>query len=413
MKTVVGIIAEYNPFHNGHKLQLEAAKKVTGADYAVVVMSGNFVQRGEPAIFDKHFRAKTALLCGADLVLELPLFSAAQSAAYFAEGAINLLNTTGIVDYLCFGSESGDINLLKAVSDTISNETELFKSKLKSELVSGVSFPTARANAFGDVFDGKMASTPNDVLGIEYLLALNKLNSNKLNSKIQPFTIKREAADYHSETIEGEIASATAIRKAIYSGNTEHALNAIPLECRQLVAEQVLQSKIAKLDNLSSIFHYKLVDLGEKKLSQIAEISEGLENRFLKYAGEHYKISDIISSVKTKRYTYTRLSRAALNIILGVTKNQFDNYKHKGLAYVRVLGFKRSSQQLLSLIQERSSLPLITNLKPTSQHLNDYGKVFLDKELKATDIYYLSQNCYKANLSKHKVEMSIPLSIIP
>ena len=206
---IVGLITEYNPFHNGHVYHILKSKKITKSQYTIAVMSGNFVQRGEPAIFNKYVRTLSALLNGVDIVIELPVFYACASADIFAFGAVDILNKTGIVDSLCFGSENGDIDKLYLAAEILSNETDEFKNIIKNEISKGISYPEARLNALS-IFTGKnmsYLSSPNNILSVEYLKALIKIKS-----RIKPYSIKRYFSEFHDIKIKGFIASATAIR---------------------------------------------------------------------------------------------------------------------------------------------------------------------------------------------------------
>ena len=220
---VTGIIAEYNPFHNGHKYHLEQARELTSCDYIVVVMSGDYTQRGTPAIYSKYMRAKTALMAGADLVLEMPVFGSVSSAPDFAECGVNTLAATGLCDSLFFGSESGDIARLKKQAHVLAEESDEVSKKIKAGLKSGLSWPDARASAYGD--SETIASLPNDILGIEYIRAIEKLSI-----PITPVTLKRNDPGYHSEKKEGQFASATAARKAILENDLDFLLGILPDE---------------------------------------------------------------------------------------------------------------------------------------------------------------------------------------
>jgi len=405
---IVGIIAEYNPFHNGHKLHLQKSKLETNSEFSIVVMSGNFVQRGEPAIVDKYLRTKFALLNGADIVIEIPVFCATASAEFFALSAVSLLDSTNMVSSICFGSENGDISTLREIANTLSYETEDFKINLKSQLKSGISYPTARLNSLKalnpESEPEKILVNPNNILAIEYLKALNKINSN-----IEPFTIKRKVAEYHSTEITCEIASATAIRKSTASKDFELIRMAIPDNTFGLYYDSTFSS----FNNLSQILQYILKITDKNSLNEILDITEGLENRILRFSSKYFYIEDIISHVKTKRYTFTKLQRVILHIILNIRVNEFNLLnKYNFAPYLRVLGFKKESSFLLNELKLNASVPLVTNMKNAHTVLNDEQLLFLRKEVETTDIYNLSKGIYNNTVVQKDFEYSVPLVIV-
>lgn len=406
---IVGIIAEYNPFHNGHKIHLQKSKEITNSKFSIVVMSGNFVQRGEPSIIDKYIRTKFALINGADVVIEIPVHCSTSSAEFFASSAINLLNKTNIVTSVCFGSECGHIETLKEVAKEFTSESEIFKTELKSQLKSGVSYPKARLNSLQLSNDSLTEALihPNNILAVEYLKALIKLNS-----KIKPFTIKRETSNYHSTQIIGNIASATAIRAATINGDFESIKKALPENIFSEYKNILDGNSIPSLNNLSQILHYIIRNSeNDTVLSQILDVTEGLENRIIKFSNKNFYINDIISYVKTKRYTFTKLQRAVLHILLNITDEDFNLLNSYGYApYIRVLGFRKESSFLLKEIEMNSSSPLITNIKNAYKVLDENQLNFLKKEIRCTDIYNLSK-LSSSNIQKN-IEYSIPLVIV-
>ena len=355
MKTL-GIIAEYNPLHSGHRSHLARSREISGCSAIVGIISGNFVQRGEPAIWDKWRRTRMALESGIDLVIELPLYYATGSSGYFAGGAVALLDKMGIADSLCFGSEWGDIEALRECALKLSDEEAQFKSRLKKYLGQGLSFPAARAKAA----EIALPDTPNNVLGVEYVRAIINMGS-----KIVPYTVPRSQG------------SAKEVREVIKKGGIlpEGGIEYGPVE------------NFADLDNLSNIFRYILMT--QTNLQDYVDVSEGLENRLIKCAEELQLISEIISAAKTKRYTYLRLQRAALHMILGVTKKNIAAYESKGgPQYIRVLGFRKDRVHLLRLLEERASLPVIVNLKNTRLH--PLGAQMLEEEVRSSRVYSLA-----------------------
>jgi len=327
----LGIVVEYNPFHSGHAGHLTRSKEISGADSVVAVMSGNFVQRGEPAIADKWERTRIALEAGVDLVIELPLCFAAASAEVFARGAVALLEKSGVVNCMCFGSEWGSIAALR---EGLFVEDDDFRARLREALGEGLSYPAARARAA----DVDVPNTPNNILGIEYLKALDALGS-----QIEPLTVPRSPG------------SAKEVRAELKKAGGSYA----------------------DLDNLSMVLHYILRSHSAADLREIADVSEGLENRLRSCAEGHRLISEIIGAAKTKRYTYLRLQRAVLHIILGIKEMGGEPQ------YIRVLGFRRGRADLLGLLEKRAELPVVTNLKNASFAMLDY-------EIRATRLYGLA-----------------------
>lgn len=384
---MLGIITEYNPFHNGHKLHIEKSKEKTNSKYCIVVMSGNFSQRGEPTIFDKYLRTKMALLNGADIVLELPLIFATASAELFSLGAIDILDKTGIVTNICFGSEEGNLEKFLEVSNILSNETLEFKQLLYKFLDSGLSFPKARLNALEKTLNKSLdfLNEPNNILSIEYLKAINKLNS-----KIVPKTIKREKAHFKSNNINGNIASATAIRQAFFKNNIDSIKNVMPNNCFKLI-ENISQNNIPIIDNYTNILKYILKVSNIENIKQIADVTEGIENKIMDNINV-YSITELINNIKSKRYTYTKLQRTILHIILNITKNEQQYLKENLNPYIRVLGFKKSSSHLLKELTINAKVPVIINLKNAKKQLDKNAMYYLNKEIMSTDIYYLSKN---------------------
>ena len=372
---VLGIIAEYNPLHLGHFQHMQQAKAAAGCSQVVVVLSGNFVQRGEPAILDKWLRTRMALEAGADMVLELPLYYATASAGSFAYGGVTLLERTGVVDALCFGSECGTLPPLAAAAELLSQESDGFKTRLREGLGQGASFPAARAQAMAA---GGMPglSAPNDTLGVEYLRALRRLGS-----RITPFTLPRQRF---------LLNAAKDVRRALLAGETEAALESAPSALRPLVAGALATHGPATLDNLSDAFQYMLRTVPATQLGEIWDVAEGLEHRFLA-ASSHAKLSDVLAAVKTKRYTYTRVQRAALHMLLGITHAAFMACEAAGgPQYIRVLGFRRAAAPLLGEMARRATLPVVTNVANHALPPGSLAAHMLAEEARATGIYAMA-----------------------
>jgi predicted nucleotidyltransferase len=319
---ILGIVSEYNPFHNGHIHHLELSKQLTKTAFTVAVMSGNFVQRGDTALVDKWTRTKMALKGGIDLVLELPTVYAISSAENFADGAIKILNSLGVVDYLSFGSEIGEISPLNDVASILYKEPKEFSSLITTQLKSGLSYPRAREIALSQFFGTSKKYTdilnnPNNILGVEYLKAIKKHRSH-----IKPLTIKRDYSDYNSKTVKNGIASATAIRTMIQNNKNVHRV--VPFETYELLDEAIENGKI--IPDLSVFEKEIIYTLRRMTLSEIAllpDVSEGLENRIKLTANNVNTLEDLISNIKTKRYTQSRIQRILLYALLNISRKRY------------------------------------------------------------------------------------------
>lgn len=353
---VVGIIAEYNPLHNGHIYHMEQARALTGAQHCIIVMSGNFVQRGEPACTDKYTRTEWALKAGADLVLELPSVYANSSAERFALGGVRTLQGTGVVTDLAFGCEESDLSTLYQLSDIIASEPPPFRCALREHLRRGKSYPRARFDALSDygVPDNMLEAIlqPNNILAVEYLNALRTYAPG-----IQPLPITRIGSSYHSDTLSGEYSSATAIRHALNCGNRE-VLGAMPsFVGGPLVYDEQFLIPPNALDQMAL---YALRRLHTTQLAEIPDVGEGFENVLYKAARCVGSMDAFLSAVKSKRYTLARVKRIVVNALLGVTVEQVHaTVASREGSYLRVLGFKKDARSLLSQIGKCKRAPMI------------------------------------------------------
>jgi predicted nucleotidyltransferase len=372
---ICGIVSEYNPFHSGHEKHIALTREKTRADIIVCAMSGNYVQRGEPAVFDKWTRTVCALKCGADAVIELPLLSAVQSAEGFALGGVAALAAAG-ASALCFGCETDDIALLTRTAQTLSAETADYKEALKKQLRQGLSFPKARIQAaFPD--EPEDISMPNAILGIEYIKNILK---NELD--IKPYAIKRVGQDYHSTDIAASFASATAVRSAISSGDYESAYKAMPKACAAYVKQTIGDGFMPVTpDAFDRELLYALRRGGREYIASLPDVSEGLENRIYEASGRCSTRAELIKRIKTKRYAYTRISRILLCALLGITKEMISEHNRHSAEYIRVLGVK--SRDILSTLSHSSSVPLIMG--------SVAGSPYKNVDINASDIYALSQ----------------------
>lgn len=390
MKTV-GLITEYNPFHNGHAYHIEKAKMLTGADRVIVVMSGDFVQRGAPAVMPKHLRAESALLSGASLIIELPVCFATGSAEYFAQGSISLLNQLGCIDSICFGSECGDLHLLKEIAQILANEPIEYQTALKQALKEGASFPAARQealNIYSDKYSEILAS-PNNILGIEYLKALAKIHS-----KMEPFTIKRIGAGYHDMDIDGQFSSATAIRSDIYqladvNSSSEslpltHIQTQVPSSCHELMKKNYQTRYPVKADDFSLLLKAKLLSETAGSLSHYLDISPELANRILRLRNDYLSFEQFCDLLKTKELTRSRISRSFIHVLLGITNDWLTAMKAPA-PYARILGFRKDHADLLGILKRTSDIPLITS--PARAVLADTAYQMLELDIYASDLY--------------------------
>lgn len=390
MKTV-GLITEYNPFHNGHAYHIEKAKMLTGADRVIVVMSGDFVQRGAPAVMPKHLRAESALLSGASLIIELPVCFATGSAEYFAQGSISLLNRLRCIDSICFGSECGDLHLLKEIAQILADEPIEYQTALKQALKEGASFPAARQealNIYSDKYSEILAS-PNNILGIEYLKALAKIHS-----KMEPFTIKRIGAGYHDMDIDGQFSSATAIRSDIYqladvNSSSEslpltHIQTQVPSSCHELMKKNYQTRYPVKADDFSLLLKAKLLSETAGSLSHYLDMSPELANRILRLRNDYLSFEQFCDLLKTKELTRSRISRSFIHVLLGITNDWLTAMKAPA-PYARILGFRRDYADLLGILKRTSDIPLITS--PARAVLADTAYQMLELDIYASDLY--------------------------
>lgn len=391
MKTV-GIIVEYNPLHNGHVYHIEQAKRASGAEAVVAVMSGNFLQRGEPAIADKWARAEMALKAGVDLVIELPVAYSCQPAEWFAFGAVSLLDAAGIVDDLCFGSESGELGWMRTLAKLLHEEPEPFRALVRRQVQTGMSYPAAYSRAvhefaqLAEVSDTSLPlEQPNNSLGLHYLMALERLDSS-----IRPLTIARQRAGYHQEQIDDvSIASATAIRRFLFDQNRiEDIAPYVPATTLQiLIREQQMGRAPVRWSSFTAQLMHQLLSKTEEELASIHEVTEGLEYRIkqaLPQLSGTLSVESLLAQIKTKRYTRTKLQRMLLRILLNHRKALLEPEQlRRGAGYIRVLGFTETGRQLLKRMRASARLPVITR----TASLTD---VYLQMDIQAASLYALA-----------------------
>jgi predicted nucleotidyltransferase len=360
---VAGIVSEYNPFHNGHKYHIEKTASLTGCDLIVSVMSGSFVQRGEPAIFDKWSRAGIAVSNGVDLVIELPAYYSLQSAEGFAFGAVSILGALGTVDYLSFGSECGCIEKLCAAAKVLNDENVIFKAKLKEHLSGGLSFAAAREKALEAVSPALsgLLKNPNNILGIEYIRSLQHLKSS-----IKPVTLKRCDNGYHSLNPAGSFASATNIRSLIQNGED--------VSC---FVPEAPKSPPQSLTDFEEIILYAVLRATKQDISLISSGRDGVLNRIL--SADTSSLQALLSSIKTRRIPMSRIKRTLINLTLGINSAPL-----LPPSYIRVLAMNKKGAALIKQTQLKAALPII--IKPSSYKKDDF---IWEIENTATDIYFL------------------------
>ena len=387
---VLGIIAEYNPFHNGHLYHLLKSKELTKDDYCIAIIGGNFTQRGEPSLVDKWTKAEMALACGIDLVLELPTLYATSSAENFAEGAIKILSSLKIVDNISFGAETDNLNKLNIIANTLYKEPKEYKNILADELNKGLSFPKARENALVNFLKDDsfsiLLNEPNNILGIEYLKALKKYKST-----INPVIMSRKKAGHLNKEYTGQITSASAIRNMIQLNKTRNLKNALtPSSYTILVDEMQKGHFVANFSAFEKTIIYNLRTMSLENIRNLPDVSEGLENIIKKAAFSCNSIDEFINIASSKRYTETRLKRILLYSLLGITKKDMQISK-KTIPYARVLGFNSNGKKLLSQIAKANpNVEIVTSVKKfVDSNKNKNLQTLIEKDIYATNIYTL------------------------
>ncbi len=393
MSNVLGIIAEYNPFHNGHLYQLNSSKSITNSDYSIAVISGNFTQRGDVAIVDKWTRAQMAIENGIDLVIELPTVYAISSAENFASGAVKILDSLGIVNFLSFGSECNDISILSQVTDVLVDEPPEYKTLLSHELDKGVSFPKARERALmmylNDVRRfASVLSSPNNILGIEYLKAIKRQKS-----PMQPITIQRKDSKYNDDTIptDSQFASATALRKLCATHHSDILQRFMPEASYKILNDAMENGNIVKnISDFDKLIIYTLRRMSTDEIANLPDVSEGLEFAIKSAVNQCNTVCELLSIINTKRYTQTRLQRILLYAILGITKKDMQLSKTTK-PYIRVLGFNDKGRELISEISKTNKkLTIISSVKKfMDSNPNKNMKQLLEKDIWATNVYTL------------------------
>lgn len=395
---VTGIIAEYDPFHNGHSYHIKKAKEMTGADAIVVVMSGHFTQRGMPAFFSRDARVRMAVDGGADLVIELPYIYACNSSHEFARGAAGILNGIGCVDALVFGAETDDMDTLGKAARAAAGTDDRSSAYIKEEMKNGVSYPEALTRSVEKIYGAQTAVVlrePNNLLGIEYMKVLHELGSG-----IKPFIVGRRSAAHgeslemlHERKQEQRIASGTAVRKAVYAGGARAAEMLVPDTSFSIISGYERSSgfsfteyrdKIKK--NMFELLKYKIITSDESELAEVYGVAEGLENRLKSCISGAGDINGLIDSVKSKRYTRARISRTLMHLLINLRTTDFETLRETYCA--RVLGFSPTGGKLLRLMSESSAIPVFSNLSRLDKRSPEAARV-LKYDMRASDVYAL------------------------
>lgn len=385
---IAAVICEYNPFHNGHLHHINQTKVQTGADFIIALMSGNYVQRGTPAIMDKHLRTRLALSCGADLVIELPLWFSTASAPYFAEGAIQLLNSLGIVDFLSFGSECDDIHLLQEVCSFLLSYKEELSSRAKTYHSLGHSYPKSRELALSDLQPNQrfaaVLKEPNNILAMEYMMALAKTKST-----IKPFCVHRIGGSHHETNLDPHISSASAIRTHIESNDSLiTVLSQIPAICHPILMDSFQKQFPITMDDFSTILKTKI--LSNPDLTDFWEISPDFNDLTIKQYTHEASCSELIQRCKSKNITWSRISRNFLHIMLGMTEEHRRLVlSHDFRLYFQILGFKKSASVLISGINQKHTIPMVRHCRPLKDSLLPYQSSLLSIERMANQYYQL------------------------
>lgn len=394
--TIAGIIAEYNPFHNGHEYMIKKTKEETGADYVIAVMSGNFTQRGIPAIADKFTRAGMATACGVDAVFELPVPFATASAEQFATGAISLFSSLSCVDYLSFGSECGSLSEFSDASELLLQETEDFKLTIQEFLRKGHSYPKAFTLAIRECnknseLSAKLLESPNNLLGVEYIKALKKLSSS-----ILPHTIKRTGTGYHdthtsfSKESGTLVASASAIRSALTNdtGSIALAQPLLPAPAYRVFAESYGITAPITPDDFSLLLSAKLATESKESLATFFDVPKELADRIYSFRDELLPVSELVTAIKHKQFTYARISRALLHILLDLKAPTDSDTLTPLVPYARLLAMKKSASPLMKQLKEHSRIPIITKPADAKKQLDSVALAMFLKDVSSADLYH-------------------------
>ncbi len=384
----VGIIAEYNPLHNGHIYHIEEARKIAGSDAVVVAMSGDYVQRGEPAILDKWERCRLALQNGADLVIEIPTLFCLGNAAQYASAGVNLLAAIPCLTHLAFGSESGDASSLELTAANLEKATSELNEGIAEKVKDGLSYPMARAAVYKEMFPeaAPLPENSNDILALEYIRAARHLD----NRKLEFIAVKRRGAAYNDSACDDDFMSASGIRKAVRSGMS--VLNYVPLDTAASLQDKILSYPDEWLNTLK----YAVLSMSAEEIDCCPSGGEGLGNRIKSLINDASSWDELVEAVKSKRYTHTRISRLFMQIILGINRTDY-SIDHNDLdtlckpGYMRILGMNDRGREIISELRKSDDciLPVLNNINKQAGELDDAGRKQLELDVHGADIYNL------------------------
>jgi cytidyltransferase-like protein len=384
----IGIITEYNPFHNGHAYQIKQLRRHFPEKKIIAVMSGNFVQRGEPAIYNKYLRCECGLLSGVDIIFELPPLFATASAEHFAQAAVLALSSTGVIDTLCFGAEEDKLSLFETAATIFLEEPKDYQLLLKQRLKEGNSYPKARSLALSE-YTGmshmdKFLKSPNNILGVEYIKAIKKY---KLN--ITPYILKRQGADYHDANTYTSLSSATALRQSIYKhGLTGELATQMPPAVHNLLSSHELAKPIFP-EHFYPYIQYALWE-HRTNYTNYLEVNDEIANRISSISRFPASLSDLVDTLSSRSYTASRIRHALLNIVLGTTNELMEEEKNNGyIRYLRLLGFQENASSILRTMKQTSSVPVITKVASAASLLPPKDLAVFEKDLQINELYHL------------------------
>ncbi len=416
---ITGIIAEYNPFHNGHALHARLARTETGADYVIAVMSGNFVQRGTPALIDKFIRAKMALLSGIDLVIELPPVWSCASSEYFAGAAAALFQQLGCVSSLCYGCETKDTDLFGQICTILNSEPPGYRQILNTRLKQGCSFAAAREYALlallpDDVKPAASAALkkPNNILALEYQKALSASSP-----AITMHPVLRKDHGYHSQAVSGGYASASAIRRLLESqpeGFTQTLRGIMPYDAFCQLLNYMNQYPLLYENDCSQMLHYSLLKNAADGFSDYADCTPAISNKICRRLNDYTSFSAFCAAVKSKNTAYARISRILMHILLDIRQSDYALWRSRSFVpYARILGFQKESGALLTHLKKHSSLPLLTRASDAQKLLSDEGFAFFQKHLFMDAVYRALVTQKGGRIPKNEFQQQLALIQAP
>lgn len=389
---VVGFITEYNPFHYGHKFHLRKAMELSKASHSIAVMSGSFVQRGEPSIVDKWTKAKIAVDNGVDLVIELPFVYSTQSAELFALGGVKILDALKVVDYIAFGSEVGDLEPLRTISQLLIKEPYEYKKILRENLDKGFSFPSSRSTAISYYLSSHASEydfediikQSNNILAIEYLKALYKENSS-----IKPLIITRQGSNYNDEKISKSFSSATALRKMIFEAGVDRIKGHVPDETFIHLKNFIgYHSRFNRLDNYYEVIKYLLLTMPISQLQGITDMENGLENRLIKKSYTAMSLEELVRDTSSKRYPKTRIQRILIHLLSNMSSDTIKDLYSQEAPYIRVLAANEKGLEILKMVKSKSEVPILTKFSHHEKIGSEIVSKFASIEKQSTDLYY-------------------------